>query len=100
MKSQHSLLRTIQKMISIRKGHAALSGDMQWLEVRNSAVLAYVRKNADEAILVLNNLSDHEQIAQIPAEYQVNGLDLCENRACTLSAQIILPPYSYRWIKL
>jgi maltose alpha-D-glucosyltransferase/alpha-amylase len=100
MKSQHSLLRTIQKMISIRKGHAALSGDMQWLEVRNSAVLAYVRKNADEAILVLNNLSDQDQVAHIPAEYQVNGLDLCENRAYTLSAQITLPPYSYRWIKL
>jgi glycosidase len=87
-------------MISIRKGHAALSGDLQWLEVRNSAVLAYVRKNKNESILVLNNLSDHEQVAHIPAEYQVSGLDLCENRAYTLSAQITLPPYSYRWIKL
>ena len=100
LKSQHSLLRTIQRMIAIRKNHAALSGDMQWMETSNSAVLAYVRKNAEEAILVLNNLSSRVQVAQIPAEYQKSGQDLCENRAITLSAQITLPPYSYRWIKL
>ena len=100
MKSQHSLLRTIQKMISIRKGHAALSGDMQWLEVRNSAVLAHVRKNADEAILLLNNLSDQDQVAHIPADYQINGLDLFTNRTYTLNTQVILQPYSFLWVKL
>ena len=100
LKSQHSLLRTIQQMIAIRKSHAALSGDMQWVENGNSAVLAYVRKNAEEAILVLNNLSDHVQVAHIPVEYQKSGHDLFEDRPFTLNAQVTLQPYSYLWIKL
>lgn len=100
MKSQHSLLRTVQRMIAIRKGHAALSGDMQWVETGNSAVLAYVRKNAEEAILLLNNLSEHVQVAHIPAEYQKSGQDLLENRPFTLNAHVSLQPYSYLWIKL
>ena len=100
MKSQHSLLRTVQRMIAIRKGHAALNGDMQWLEAGNSAILAYVRKNADESILVLNNLSEQIQVAHIPAEYQKSGQDLFENRPITLNAQVSLQPYSYFWIKL
>lgn len=100
LKSQHSLLRTIQRMIAIRKGHAALSGDMQWVETGNSAVLAYVRKNASESILVLNNLSEQVQAAQIPAEYQTSGQDLFENRPLNLNAQVTLQPYSYLWIQL
>jgi len=100
LKSKHSLLRTIQRMIAIRKSHAALSGDMQWVETDNSAVLAYVRKNAEEAILVLNNLSDHVQAVHIPAEYQKSGHDLFEDRPFTLNAQVTLQPYSYLWIKL
>ena len=87
-------------MIAIRKGHAALNGDMQWLEAGNSAILAYVRKNADESILVLNNLSEQIQVAHIPAEYQKSGQDLFENRPITLNAQVSLQPYSYFWIKL
>ena len=100
MKSQHSLLRTIQRMIAIRKIHAALNGDMQWVETGNSAVLVYVRKNAEEAILVLNNLSDHVQAVHIPVEYQKNGQNLFENRPYALNGQVTLPPYSYLWIKL
>jgi len=100
LKSQHSLLRTIQRMITIRKSHAALSGDMQWVETGNSAVLAYVRKNAEEAILVFNNLSEQIQVAHIPAEYQKSGQNLFEDRPYTLNAHVSLQPYSYLWIKL
>ncbi|MFM8426958.1 MAG: alpha-glucosidase C-terminal domain-containing protein, partial [Chloroflexota bacterium] len=94
------LLRTIQRMIAIRKSHAALSGDMRWVETGNSAVLAYVRKNTEEVILVLNNLSEHAQVAHIPVEYQKSGQDLFENRPFTLNAHVSLQPYSYIWIKL
>ncbi|HMV27833.1 MAG TPA: alpha-glucosidase C-terminal domain-containing protein, partial [Anaerolineales bacterium] len=85
---------------AIRKSHAALSGDMQWVETGNSAVLAYVRKNENESILVLNNLSEQVQVAHIPAEYQTSGHDLFENRPLTLNAQVTLQPYSYLWIQL
>lgn len=100
LKSQHSLLRTVQWMIAIRKGHTALSGDMQWVAAGNTAILAYVRRQGTETVLVLNNLSNRVQVAQIPAEYQKSGQDLLEHRAYTLNAQVTMQPYSYLWIKL
>ncbi|MBK9780022.1 MAG: maltose alpha-D-glucosyltransferase [Anaerolineales bacterium] len=43
MKSQHSLLRTVQRMIAIRKGHAALNGDIGMARDRQPGNIGILR---------------------------------------------------------
>jgi len=100
LKSSHSLLRTIQKMIALRKQHAAFGGKMQWIGTGNSVVAVYVREHEAERILVLNNLGDTEQSVQIPKAYQKAGRDLFSNQSISLEERLNLQPYSYVWIQL
>jgi maltose alpha-D-glucosyltransferase/alpha-amylase len=79
MESPHSLLRAIQKMISIRKQH---------------------REQDGESILVLNNLSDTVQFVKIPPAYQNAGRELFSNRTFSIEARLELQPFSYLWIQL
>jgi maltose alpha-D-glucosyltransferase/alpha-amylase len=63
----HSLFHTIQKMIALRKGHAAFGGSsMDWVEIGNPAVAAYLRQNGDDVVLVLSNLSHEAQSVVVP----------------------------------
>lgn len=100
MESPHSLLRAIQKMISIRKQHGAFGGSMAWVEADNSAVAAFVREQDGESILVLNNLSDTVQFVKIPPAYQNAGRELFSNRTFSIEARLELQPFSYLWIQL
>ena len=101
MKSDYSLLRTIQRMIALRKKHAAFGGsDMQWIKTGNPAVAVYVRQHAGETMLILNSLSDALQQVALPAEYHQNGLELFSGKTLSLQAPISLQPYAYLWIKL
>jgi trehalose synthase len=101
MKSPHSLFQTIQRMISIRKQHAAFGGStVQWIETGNPAVAVYEREHDGESILVFNNLSEAVQSVQIPAAYQKIGCDLFSNETFSLQAQLELQPYSYLWVRL
>jgi maltose alpha-D-glucosyltransferase / alpha-amylase len=101
LRKPDSLLRTMQKMISIRKQHAAFGGNtMYWLHTGNPAVAAYVREQDGECILILNNLSDSSQVVQIPAAYQRIGRELFSSRAYSLAERLELQPYSYLWVQL
>ncbi|MBL8062267.1 MAG: maltose alpha-D-glucosyltransferase [Anaerolineales bacterium] len=98
MKSPNSLLRTIQKMIALRKQYAAFGGsDMEWIETGNPAVSVYLRRHDDDVIIVFNNLSNAIQTVQIPAQYQMTGRDLFSNQSFSLEQQLELQPYSYYW---
>jgi glycosidase len=98
--SPDSLLRTIQKMIVLRKQHAAFGGRLEWLETGNPAVVAYVRENAGESIVVLNNLSAVPQAVRIPTAYQKTGRELFSNQSVSIQQQLELLSFSYLWIQI
>ncbi len=101
LKDPGSLFHTIQKMIGLRKKHAAFGGtDMQWLETGNPAVAAYLREHEGDAMLVFNNLSDSVQVVDVPSEYQGTCLNVFTEQTCALGATLELQPYSYLWMQI
>jgi len=96
----HSLFHTIQKMIAVRKRHAAFGGSsMGWVEIGNPAVAAYLRQNGDNVVLVLSNLSPDVQSVVVPPQYRKDYLDLLSSSVVSLGAELELAPYSYRWLQ-
>jgi glycosidase len=97
----HSFFHTVQRMIALRKGHAAFGGSgMDWVEVGNPAVAAYLRQNGDDVVLVFSNLSHEAQSVVVPARYRKDCLDLLSSSTVSLGAELELKPYAYRWIQL
>lgn len=68
--SPHSLLHFTRRLIALRRQHAAAfgRGTMEILDVDNPAVLAFVRRDGDDAVLVVANLSRFAQFAALPPE--------------------------------
>jgi maltose alpha-D-glucosyltransferase / alpha-amylase len=61
-----SLLRWMQRMIALRKHHKVFGrGEMTLLHPRNRAILAYVRHDAINTILVVANLSSQPQWVEL-----------------------------------
>ena len=97
----NSLFQTIQKMIHLRKKHAAFSGsDMQWIQTGNSAVAVYLREHEGETVAVFNNLSDTLQQIHLPQEFRKAGQDIISNTPVSLEGILELQPYSYLWVKI
>jgi maltose alpha-D-glucosyltransferase/alpha-amylase len=97
----NSLFHTIQKMIHLRKNHAAFGGsDMQWLETGNPAVAVYLREHDGDAMLIFNNLSDSVQHVDIPAQYRTTCLDLFSGQTYSLGEMLEIGPYSYFWMQI
>jgi maltose alpha-D-glucosyltransferase / alpha-amylase len=54
----HSMLRWLMRLIKLRRRHQAFGrGSIEFLQPRNSKVLAFIRQLGDERILVVANLS-------------------------------------------
>ena len=54
-----SLFNVIKKMIATRKKHSCFGwGTLRWIETALKEVLAFVRENCDDAVLVIHNLCD------------------------------------------
>lgn len=101
LKDPASLFHTIQKMIALRKKHAAFSGsDMQWVETGNPAVAVYLREHDGDVMLIFNNLSASAQRVNIPAQYRTGCLDLFTGEAQLLGETIDIQPYSYYWMQI
>ena len=102
-----SLLNWMRKAIRVRKAHAALGrGEVRFLEAANRAVLAYLRSDGEETILVANNLSEEEQVIELDlaelAGKQPRDL-LSGEVGPTVPGgtyQVTLPRYGYRWLWL
>lgn len=103
-----SLFNFIAKLIRIIKAHESFGdGAFRWAECENTAVAAYYRTHgdaqADEQILVLNNLSGEAQEVVIPLQAGAQKLvDLISERAFYSPAgsrlQIRLAPYQFFWM--
>jgi maltose alpha-D-glucosyltransferase/alpha-amylase len=101
LRDPHSQFHTIRKMIALRKRHAAFGdSSMEWVEIGNPAVAAYLRRNGQDAVLVLSNLSHDAQGAVVPPPYRKDCLDLLTSSVVSLGAELELQPYSYLWLEL
>jgi maltose alpha-D-glucosyltransferase / alpha-amylase len=64
--NQHSLLWWMRRVIAIRKQFQAFGrGTMEFLQPENSHVSAYIRRYADERVLVVANLSRFVQYVEL-----------------------------------
>lgn len=101
MKDPDSLFHSIQRMIAVRKKHAAFGGSsMEWIETGNPAVAVYIRQHNDDSMLILNNLSSSAETVKLPLEYQKTYTDLFAGHTNTFTEHITLQPYSYLWLQL
>ena len=61
-RNPESLLAVIRRLIRVRQGHACFGrGSIEFLDCGNPHVVAFVRRDADETILVTANLSGSPQ---------------------------------------
>ena len=69
-----SMLTFHRELLAFRRGHTVWgTGDMTVLDSDNTAVLAFVRKNSDEAYLVAESFSADAQEANMPASISKIG---------------------------
>lgn len=58
--------KKVKNLIALRKSHPVMSGgDFEILKTKSKSNFAYIRKNAEEQILVINNLSSEKLVAEI-----------------------------------
>jgi maltose alpha-D-glucosyltransferase/alpha-amylase len=102
-----SLLNWMREAIRVRKAHAALGrGEVRFLEAANRAVLAYLRSDGEETILVANNLSAEEQVIELDladfADARPSDLLSGEQMVAVTGGayRLELTRYGYRWLWL
>ncbi len=102
-----SLWHRIRQMIATRKAQPALArGDVQFLDVEDRAVLAFLRGHEGQAVLAVHNLSaEPVQTALDLSGYAgYTAVDVLDRE--TLSPvgdgayTLALPRYGYRWVRL
>ncbi|MBI9051927.1 MAG: maltose alpha-D-glucosyltransferase [Anaerolineaceae bacterium] len=102
-KDENSLWSSVRNMIQIRNQNVVFgTGELILLQTSKAEVLAYTRKDVNETIFVINNLSDlaQEITLNIVSEKQKlknlftgNSFDLRENQLL-----LSLAPYQYLWL--
>ncbi|MFP4343766.1 MAG: maltose alpha-D-glucosyltransferase [Anaerolineales bacterium] len=102
-----SLLNALRRLIEVRKQYGVFGrGEMRLLDVEPQAVLAYLRVEGPETMLVLNNLSpDVQQVTlELPKYLDSVPLDVLSDEALPEIAPgpytLELQGYEYRWLRL
>jgi maltose alpha-D-glucosyltransferase/alpha-amylase len=102
-----SLLNWMRRLIAVRRQHVAFGrGTIEFLEPRNQAVLAHVRRHRDERILVVANLSGKAQSVDLPLSFYAGAqpLELLSGtRVRRIGAgaySLTLGPYDVFWLLL
>ncbi|WP_228122317.1 maltose alpha-D-glucosyltransferase [Saccharothrix syringae] len=104
---ESSLLNWTRRMLAVRRGHPAFGlGSFAELDVSNTAVLAYLRRHGDEALLCVFNFSGRSQ----PVEVKLPGLDGAVPVELTGGVrfpavggeryQLTLPGHGFCWFRL
>ncbi|HZQ87710.1 MAG TPA: maltose alpha-D-glucosyltransferase [Acidimicrobiales bacterium] len=69
MRDSSSFLHWMQRMLQVRKQHPLFgTGSFEVLPVENPSVLAYIRREGDDIVLCVNNLSRFAQPAELPIQ--------------------------------
>jgi maltose alpha-D-glucosyltransferase/alpha-amylase len=103
----NSLWQAIRKMIRLRKAHPALGwGDFALAETGSQAVVAYWRRDPQESLLVVHNLSERDQNAKltVPREAGMAARDVLADttqfHARNEHLEIQLHPYQSLWLSV
>ena len=101
-----SLLNQTAKFIQVRKAHPAFGwGSLDWIDVGNTRIAAYLRQYKTQTILVLNNLSNQsiEISVNCPSGW-VSLADLFSNIRISIpyerKLQLSIEPYTYFWFNI
>ncbi len=92
-----SLLRWVRSMLALRSEHPALAtGRYVALESSNEAVLAFMRVEEDETIVVVANVAASEQLSTVGG---IGGrwTDLADGTDVDLP-EVTLEPHQFRWL--
>jgi maltose alpha-D-glucosyltransferase/alpha-amylase len=101
---EYSLLNWFRGALRVRRQHPAFGrGTLKLLAPSNPAILAYVRQDEDETIVVVNNLADSPQhVALDLGDYPTRELlDLGSGARVVRLGAIVgfdLPRYGYKWL--
>jgi maltose alpha-D-glucosyltransferase/alpha-amylase len=102
-----SLFNLIRRMIATRKQHPAFGrGDFHWAVYDNPAIAAYLRAEAREQLLIVQNLSASPQsaILKVPRCWSDAPLELLSGKAVPPPQEgqmaFSLQPYQYLWLRL
>ena len=98
-----SLLNKIKHMITVRKQHEAFCRNIfSWVDFNNDQVASYTRKNGDETLLILNNLSGEEQTVDLKnGNIKLDTYSILINgkESINIKNQILsLEPYQFIWL--
>jgi maltose alpha-D-glucosyltransferase/alpha-amylase len=95
-----SLLHSIQHMIAVRKENPVLGrGRLTWLETDNPSIAAFLRHDADDSLLILNNLSSSVQTFALPRVQHRTYVDLLGGGNVPVGGASSLKPYSFLWLR-
>ncbi len=102
-----SLLSTMKRLIAARKRTPAFGrGSIQFLRPRNQSVLAFLRRHADDTILVVCNLSERSQPVELDLSAYRGAVPtelLGETRFPPITAQpyfLSLGAHGFYWFRL
>jgi maltose alpha-D-glucosyltransferase / alpha-amylase len=102
-----SLLRWMQRMIALRKQHQVFGrGEMTLLYPRNRAILAYIRHDATDTILIVANLSSQPRRVELDLAAYTGMIprEMCREREFSPIGPgpyvLTLGPYACSWFRL
>ena len=105
--SEHSLLHWMQRIITVRRSTAVFGrGSIEFLHPANHRILAYLRRQGKDTVLVVNNLSGTAQAVELDLRrYKGNILiEMFGNnifpRVGDLPYLLTLGPYQFYWFRL
>ena len=99
IRDKTSLFHSIRHMMAIRKQYDVFGrGNLEWVMIDNPSIAAYTRKYQDESLLILHNLSGSTQTIELPAEYQVEYVDLLTKSEHHIAPTITLGPHAFLWL--
>ncbi len=98
------IYNSISKLIKLRRETEAFAGlEMELIGTENEHILGYSRIHEGHRLLVLANFSEHPQTID-GNKLRLRGLgrffqDIATGREFTSSADLILEPYEFLWLK-
>ena len=106
-RSEHSLLSWMRRIVKLRKSSPVFGrGAIEFLNPENHRVLAYIRQSENQRILVVNNLSNSAQAAELDLKH-LRGYIPIEMfggnpfpRIGELPYLLTLGPYQFYWFRL
>ena len=107
LRSEHSLLSWMRKMIQVRKSSPVFSrGSIEFLQPTNHRALAYIREFGKERVLVVNNLANTAQAVELDLRKYKGSIPIEMSgktifpRIGELPYLLTMGPYQFYWFRL